>query len=834
MLLDAQGNPISRMRVHAQATGGRKSPNSAIAQIANTFKDRSRKDIASWRRAIKMAEDPKRPNRQPLMDLYNDLLTDGHLQSQMGLRRDSVLNTSFHVIDRTTGNIDEALTEIINAKWFYDLISTCVDTIFYGHSLLEIQEVFTDKLIHKLIPRRHVIPQREIILPDFTKPYEVIQYTADIYRNWMIEIGDREDLGALNNVIPNLIWKRNVSQSWAEFCERFGIPMVTATTVRTSDEAIEQIEEMLQQLGEAAYGVFPEGTTIDFKEANRTDVYQVFQNKINQCNSEISKLLVGGTMVSDNGSSRSQSEVHERNLDDKLSASDRREITFFINDIVFPLLKVQGFKIKDSNRFTFDTTQELSLKDHWGIVKDCMNSPEVEIDYEWVAKTFNVPVKKKVATEMTNPVSLYAILPKYDAIDCDCAPSFSAESLNPDLDRLQAQLIALIYNGDDMLSVVGELVVKEAQTLFKGLMSGYGDRLPEAKWNEPDHLMLAMMEANLFDFSASKTEARLASISSLLIDYKKQSVRSFSEFKEKASQLVSDYNDRYLKTEYNLSVATGQTSAAFMRAWSEKDDFPYVQYITVGDSNVRPAHAELNRRIFNIKDADARKIWPPNDYGCRCEMDQYPHKPTKDGVTKGADAMNILGDKFKDSGFAVNRADLKQIFLDDQKYAKQKGVLKNLSDAKFPIWGQKAFSEMTGLKKLVRDKSITADNVKDFFKAVNEKGTIMEIADYMKRRVFLSKKTFTKHTTGDYLTEKQGFRHQLFPVALSIISNPDEVWMYDFMNQTKLQMRYIGFFNGEMIAVDAEVTDLGLEIKTWYPVVDEDIKRKGLLIYNKP
>src|SRR5690606_4823957 len=118
---------------------------------------------------------------------------------------------------------------------------------------------------------------------------KMIDFTNPAFQNWLLEMGDRNDLGIINDIIPNLIWKRNIMQSWAEFCERFGIPMVTATTVRTTDESIQAIESMLQQLGEAAYGVFPEGTTIDFKEANRTDAYQVFDNLIKRCDQEVSK-----------------------------------------------------------------------------------------------------------------------------------------------------------------------------------------------------------------------------------------------------------------------------------------------------------------------------------------------------------------------------------------------------------------------------------------------------------------------------------------------------------------------------------------------------------------
>ncbi|HRO76512.1 MAG TPA: DUF935 family protein, partial [Crocinitomicaceae bacterium] len=634
--------------------------------IANSFKDRSRKDIGKWRKALYMAEHPTNPTWQPLMDLYKDLETDGHLKSQMRLIRSSILNTTFHIVDDNTSDIDAETTKLINKKWFYDLISHSINALFYGHSVIQLEEVGDSPKL-QLIPRRNVVPQHKKIVPDFTRPLEVIYYDAPEYQNWVIDFGDDdEDFGLLNNIVPNLIWKRNVLQSWAEFCERFGIPMLTATTIRSTPEAINEIEEMLHQLGEAAVGVFPEGTNIDFKEANRTDAYQTFDKMIDRCNSEISKLLVAGVMLSDNGSSRSQSEVHERNLDDRISATDRRNISFFINDVVIPVLTWHGFPFKPTHRFTFDTTQELKLMEHWQIVSQLMNVADV--DMEWVSRTFNVPLAEKKKTDL-KPI---AQSKAFDVVNDDrytdvefcqnCYVALNEQQLG-DLNRLNGLLIQLFFEEKDTFQAWANITKWEATLLFKGLLEGYGNRLTQAEWNAPDHLMLAMMEQNLYDFTTGKVEARLASMSNLLIDYKEGKLRSYDEFKSEAEKVMGKFNDRYLKTEYNLSVAVGQNSAAFMRAWADKDDFPYVQYITAGDPNVRDSHAVLNHKIFKLDDENARKLLPPNGYGCRCEMISYPHKPHESGVSKGSWGVAQLGEKFKNGNFAVNRADLKQVFL---------------------------------------------------------------------------------------------------------------------------------------------------------------------------
>lgn len=71
-----------------------------------------------------------------------------------------------------------------------------------------------------------------------------------------------------------------------------------------------RIESMLENMGAAAWGLFPDGTDIDIKESSRGDAFNVYDRRIDRANSEMSKGLLNQTMTIDNGSSLSQSEVH--------------------------------------------------------------------------------------------------------------------------------------------------------------------------------------------------------------------------------------------------------------------------------------------------------------------------------------------------------------------------------------------------------------------------------------------------------------------------------------------------------------------------------------------
>src|SRR5690606_12163233 len=352
---------------------------------------------------------------------------------------------------------------------------------------------------------------------------------------------------------------------------------------------------------------------------------------------------------------------------------------------------------------------------------------------------------------------------------------------------------------------------------------------------EPDHLMLQMMEHNLFECTSSKTAARLAAMSQLLIDKEKLGIKSFNDFKAAAEKVTNDFNTNWLKTEYNLSVAVGQNSAAWARANSEQDIIPYVQYITAGDSNVRSSHALLDGKIFSLKDKEAMRLWPPNDFGCRCEMIQYPHSVDRSRKTDGKSATKLLGDGWSNSQFGINRGDTNKVFTNKQFYHSIKGMPDKIDKMNYKdTYGLKAYSSIKkGLKSLTLDKSITSDNVKELFRIDGKQGTksFMGFEDYLKRKIILKEDVFKTHTKG-YYTNKQELRDKMFPHLNKVLSSPDEVYLNGY-DKGKFELRYIKFYNNMAYVIDTKIGGNNLEITTWYQMKTEE-KRKGLLINKRP
>lgn len=815
-----------------------------IASIISEFKDISRKDIKKWRDALSAAGNTENPRRFLLHDLYDYLSTDGHLESQLLMRRMATLSTKFIITDRKTGKENPEKTKLLKKRWFYNFMQESIDFVFFGYRVLEFAP--GEKVQCELIPPRNVIPEKRFVAFEVNGDKGIFYVPG---KDFVIEIGRAKDLGVINKIVPQLIWKKNAQQAWAEFAEKFGMPMVTATTNKRDKKELDRIETMLKELGEASQAVLPEGTTIDIKEtATKADPYNVFDKQIERNNSEMSKAILAGTMVTDNGSSLSQSEVHERNVK-TVAAADQINLAFTINEDLLPLLQRFGLPFGENDEFKWDNSEKLGLKDFWNIVDGITNKFEVPID--WISETFNVPiekVKEKAApggTEGNFKNDLNGILnlsgqnfPNYTSVADN---EFIAKANDKDWDNWITKLnshselvLKQLWNNGDTDYDLLEKSILSGQILQDSLFDGWSNKMNIA-YDAVDHAVLQSMEYNLFHFSYARGLSELQELNQLLIDKDKLKILSYNDFKEKAKPLLKQINDKWLKTEYNHAWAVAQNASAFQKHWSEKDSVTkFLQYQTIGDSNVRTTHQLLDGKVFKIEDPEARRLYPPNDWGCRCEMIQYLGGGSN--VMSGKDAQALIG---ADKSFLVNRGEAKQVFEANQFYLKNsaKDFGNKINNLTYKSFKQNDYSKLKSDRTdLKLDKSITPNNVKDLFKK-DKSGNFMPFKDYLNRRMILKESTFKSHTKGKYINNDE-LRHQLFPHVKDVLNKPDEVYMRS--NHDKPQFRYIKMYKDRMLVIETNVNDSNVEIKTWYsakPVTNkgktvENINhvRKGLLI----
>ena len=302
-------------------------------------------DLNKFRSAVDTAENIYTPNRFWLLQLYQQTILDAHVTACIQQRKNLILSQEFVVYNKD-GSENEEKSKILKSKWFLDFIGYALDSIYYGHSLIQFDDIINRNGMDEfkeveLVPRQYVRPETHVVT-EATSTYEGVDYLELPYVNWCIGVGEKRDLGLLLKITPLVIWKKNAIGAWAEYIEKFGSPMRIGKTDSNDLESVNNMQNMLENMGTSSWGLFKTDDLIELVESSNSDAYNVFDKMIDRCNSEISKLILGQTMTTDDGASRSQAEVHERVLDN-VGFSDKQFLYNVNNNQLIPMLNALGF-----------------------------------------------------------------------------------------------------------------------------------------------------------------------------------------------------------------------------------------------------------------------------------------------------------------------------------------------------------------------------------------------------------------------------------------------------------------------------------------------------------
>lgn len=348
-------------------------------------------DISTWKRAVESAKSSTNPRRKELYELYESVELDGHLLSVMGKRRMKITNKKVHFDFKNTegeNTDDPVYTAVLNTPWFYNLIKHSLEAKAYGHSLIELipEQGVISKV--QLAPRKNVSPELGILAFDANDIRTGIAYREDpLYSKHLIEIGSKEDFGLIMPAAQYVIYKRGGFGDWAQFAELFGMPFREGRYNAWDDEGRKKLDAALANMGGAGYAVIPDGTSLTFHDNNGTGKSEVYKDLVDACNAEISKIFLGNTMTTEDGSSRSQSETHEQSESD-IILSDMIEMEYLLNwDIKDKFLQL-GLPIPEG-KFFYPEMQMIPLDKR--IEMDIKLSEKVPIAEDYWYKTYGVP-----------------------------------------------------------------------------------------------------------------------------------------------------------------------------------------------------------------------------------------------------------------------------------------------------------------------------------------------------------------------------------------------------------------------------------------------------------
>jgi hypothetical protein len=339
-----------------------------------------RKEVTDWQKARIMRYDPFNPITYPIQQLYKDSMLDNHLQGAIENRILRVTNKEA-VLKDPEGVIDTKRSLFVQKRWFRHITRKAIESKFYGYSMCFINN-FTAGSINKIIdiPRENVIPEKGLILKEAHNPSgEAIPYAA--FPNFLIYIQLLpEAVGILERVAPMTIYKRHSWASWDEFEQIFGVPIRIARTMINSEKHKNELQSWLETMGTASYGIFDKQVDIEIKENQKSDSFNVFLQKINVINREMSKGIVGQTMTMDDGSSQSQAEVHQQTYQE-ITDADIMDFQDWATDDFLPVMRNLGYDIPDGYYVELQEKAVIKPKD------------KIKIDAELLRAGYNLKTK---------------------------------------------------------------------------------------------------------------------------------------------------------------------------------------------------------------------------------------------------------------------------------------------------------------------------------------------------------------------------------------------------------------------------------------------------------
>lgn len=596
------------------------------------------KTIDDWIMSVTSATDPDDPRRGLLYRFYQSLYNDEHLQTTIDNRVLPVQQAEFNLVD-DNDNEDKEAKKLLDRPWYHQLIRICFLHQLQGVSLADISHLDDNLEISHVeeVPMSNYIPQQMIIVKEESDKTGW-SYKDGALEPYYVQFGNAWALGMLNELAVIILAKKLGLGSWMNYIEKYGIPPVFVTSDRQDKKRLDELFEMMQDFRNNFFAVLSGNEKVEYgKEAggNTTDAFLPLEER---CDNQISKRLLGQTGTTENGAWEGTAEIHER-VEKSRHEYDKMVFQFYFNYIIIPkLVKISPvYKPLERLKLKWDDTESLSITEYIEAINKLAYT--FEFDHEEVAKKTGLPIigqKKNPGGEQQGGTlpnqPQTAPQKKKTEPDDETVTSPVMEAGEYDFNGIIGRVMKQVYERKVKTGDIDEeLFRKTYEELNKKAAEGWGKDDYDAPEQAED---TQRIRDNLFKFSGAKTYQEIKEMNDALYDDKGKKL-SYEDFREKVMAIHKDYNENYLRTEFETAETSGRRASEWQEFKENADIMPNLKYVTAGDERVRESHRLLDGIVKPINDPFWLRNYPPNGYRCRCYVEQTnePETPATPMVT---------------------------------------------------------------------------------------------------------------------------------------------------------------------------------------------------------
>ena len=321
-------------------------PNSKIQQQVVTVISRpvqvDSADISVWKNAVSSA---RYGRRIQLNRLTENLILDGVLSRSINKRIEAITNAELIFVDKNNEPVPEINT-LIDTPAFELLLREINLANAHGISVIDVLSILPLEVFS--VPRRNINAELKLIIPDESSIETGLAY-QDI--PFIIEVTSDDPFGYIYKAAPYVIYKRGGFGDWAQFVELFGMPFRLGQYDAFDTNTRDEIVKSLQMAGAAPWAVVPKEGKFEFIQNRAQGDGQLYDLFIDRCDKEILISVLGQTMTTQDGSSKSQSETHKE-VEEDINKSDSRFTRRILNDKLVPILAMAGLPV-EGGKFIF-------------------------------------------------------------------------------------------------------------------------------------------------------------------------------------------------------------------------------------------------------------------------------------------------------------------------------------------------------------------------------------------------------------------------------------------------------------------------------------------------
>ena len=299
-------------------------------------------------------------------------------------------------------------------------------------------------------------------------------------------------------------------------------------------------------------------------------------------------------------------------------------------------------------------------------------------------------------------------------------------------------------------------------------------------------------------------------------------------------QLGSPYR---LRTIYRTNMKVAYSAGHYKNMLDNIKNRPYWMYNAVLDQRTRPSHRALHGKVYRADDPIWDKIYPPNDWNCRCSVIPLDDDDLEEMNLK-VEKTSEIPKSFKiGEGWDYNVGKTYLQFdndfgnfkiYPDQKSFKDYG-LASIAELEDDLYN--SMSELLPSIKEIGKNNFTELLKKDFLR--NKPYRVIDTADN-------DKSVFTLERL-NHILQKQDGRERFIPLIEPTLKNPIEIYMTlcqsekGFVEYRKL---YIGLFKDTKKRPYFVVLKMGKDSSIFWNAFSRksseiDKIRKGILIFKK-